>query len=194
MPTYLMCVTYESNVSVFSSKWNDLHAWNNCSLVLPILEYCCLNWFCNPIKSMFIGLNDSYHTLASTNVKQTCCTLRPSWNACVSIQSFILRRCASTSSSGLPVIYVSLITYLKLACEKSHKNDAIRIPLSFWIPDEPPMLYTAVLVVHYFNISSFRVLILYIYSLLYISAHLQDLLIQNLKFLIMIFNDSYLQC
>ena len=26
----------------------------------------------------------------------------PSWNACASIQSFILRRCASASSSGLP--------------------------------------------------------------------------------------------
>ena len=52
---------------------------------------------------MFIGLSDSYHKPDSpTNVKQKHWTLTPSWNACVSIQSFILRRCVSTSSSGLP--------------------------------------------------------------------------------------------
>ena len=55
---------------------------------------------------MFIGLSDSYHSLASpTNVTQKCWTMTPSWNACMSIQSFILRRCASASSSGLPAKY-----------------------------------------------------------------------------------------
>ena len=63
---------------------------------MPILEYCCLNWFCKLIQSTFIGLSDSYHNLASpTNVKQKHWT--------VSIQSFILKRCASASSSGLHV-------------------------------------------------------------------------------------------
>ena len=57
----------------------------------------------NPIQSTLIGLNDSNHNLASpTNVKQKSWTLTPSWNVCVSIQSFILRRCASASSSGFP--------------------------------------------------------------------------------------------
>ena len=37
-----MQVTYVSIVSVFSMKLKDLHAWNNCSLLLHILEYCCL--------------------------------------------------------------------------------------------------------------------------------------------------------
>ena len=43
--TCLMCVTYASIVSVFASKGKDHHAWNKCSLVLLILEYCCLNKF-----------------------------------------------------------------------------------------------------------------------------------------------------
>ena len=34
-------------VSVFSSKVNYLHAWNNCSHVLSNFEYLCLNKFCN---------------------------------------------------------------------------------------------------------------------------------------------------
>ena len=50
-----------------------------------------------------MGLRDSYHKPASpTHVKQKHWTLITSWNAFVSIQSFILRRFASTSSSGLP--------------------------------------------------------------------------------------------
>ena len=50
-----------------------------------------------------MGLNDSYHNLAyPTNVKQNLWTLTPSWNAWVSIQSFILSRCVSASSSGFP--------------------------------------------------------------------------------------------
>ena len=95
--------TYESNVSVFSSKWTDCHVWNSCSLVFPIFEYCCLNWFCKPWQSTFIGLRDSYHNLASpTNDWQNLWTFPPSWNWCVSIQSFILSRCASAYSSGFP--------------------------------------------------------------------------------------------
>ena len=73
-------------------------------LVLPTLEYCCLNWFCNPFKSKTIGLSTSYHNLASpTNLKQNIWTFTPSWNECVSIQSLVLRRWASASSSGLPM-------------------------------------------------------------------------------------------
>ena len=46
---------------------------------MPNLEYCCLNWFCNPFESKAIGLNDSYHNFASpTNVKQNHWTLAPS--------------------------------------------------------------------------------------------------------------------
>ena len=94
---------YAPNSSVFSSKWKDLHTWNNCSLVFSILEYCCLIWFCNPFQSKAIGLTDSYHNLASpSNVKQNLWTFKPSWNAWVLIQSLVLRRCASASSSGLP--------------------------------------------------------------------------------------------
>ena len=94
---------YASIVSLFSSKWNDLHAWNNCSLVLPILEYCCLNMCCNSSQSVFISLSDSYHNLASpTKVKQNLCTFKWSWKSCVSTQSLVLSRCASASSSSLP--------------------------------------------------------------------------------------------
>ena len=90
-------------VSAFSSKLNDLHAWNNCSLVLPILEYCWLNTFCKLSHSAFISLSDSYHNLAyPTKVKQNLCTLTLSGKSCVSIQSFVLSKWASTSSSGLP--------------------------------------------------------------------------------------------
>ena len=71
---------------------------------MPILEYCCLNLFCNPFQSKAIGLNDSYHNLASpTNVKQNYWTVTPSGKAWVSIQSLVLWRCVSTSLSGLPV-------------------------------------------------------------------------------------------
>ena len=98
-----MCVTYECNVSVCSSKWKDLHTWNICSLVFPIFEYCCLIWFCKPNQCTYIYLWDSYQNLASpTNVRQNLWTFTPSWNWYMSIQSFILSRCASASSSGFP--------------------------------------------------------------------------------------------
>ena len=52
---------------------------------------------------MFISLSDSYHNLASpTKVKQNVCTLTWSGTSCVSIQSFVLSKCPSASSSGLP--------------------------------------------------------------------------------------------
>ena len=54
-------------------------------------------------ESTTIGLSGSGHSLASqTNVKQTLWTLTPSWNACVSIQSFVLCRWASACSFVLP--------------------------------------------------------------------------------------------
>ena len=55
--------TYASIVSVFSSKLKDLHTWNDCSLVFPILEYCYLSKFCNSCQSTFTGSNDWYHNL-----------------------------------------------------------------------------------------------------------------------------------
>ena len=71
--------------------------------MFPISEYCCQNCVCKPFQSKVIGLSDSYHNLASPNkVKQNLWTLPPSGNAWVSIQSFVLRRCASTSLSGFP--------------------------------------------------------------------------------------------
>ena len=52
---------------------------------------------------MFMGLKDSYHDLATpTNGEQNCWIFTPSQNACVSIQSFILSKCASASSLGFP--------------------------------------------------------------------------------------------
>ena len=66
--------------------------------MLPIFEYCCLNWFCRPCHSTLIGHKDSYHNLASpTNVRQNLWALKPSWNWFVFIQSFILSKRASTS-------------------------------------------------------------------------------------------------
>ena len=57
----------------------------------------------NPIQSTLIGLNDSYHNLASpTNVRQKHWTLTPSGNECVYIQLFVLSLCASASSSDFP--------------------------------------------------------------------------------------------
>ena len=98
-----MQVTYGSTVSVFSSKLKDLLAWNNCSLVLPILEYCCLNKFCNPCQSTLIGSNEWYNILASPNsVKQNLWTLTPSTKFCAFIQSLVQSRCAFVSSSGFP--------------------------------------------------------------------------------------------
>ena len=70
---------------------------NNCSLVLPIFEYYCLNWCYNPCQSTFKGLKESPHNLAHHNL----CTFTPSGNWWVSIQSFILSKYASASSSGL---------------------------------------------------------------------------------------------
>ena len=84
-------------------KGNDLHAWKSCSIVLPILEYCCLKLFCKPTQSTFISLSNSHHKLASpVKAKQNLCTLMWSWNLCVFIQSFVLSKPASASSSGLP--------------------------------------------------------------------------------------------
>ena len=93
--------TYASMVSVFSSKLKDLHAWNNCSLVFPILENCCLNKFCTSCQSTFIGSNDWYHNLTSANnVRQNLWTFTPLTKWCAFIQSFEQSRCASASSSG----------------------------------------------------------------------------------------------
>ena len=78
-----------------------LHAWNSCSLVLPILKYCCPNEFCSPSHSAIISLKDLYHSLATPiSVRQNLCTSSFSQNICVSIQSFILGKWASASSSG----------------------------------------------------------------------------------------------
>ena len=99
--TCLMWVTYASFVSVFSSKLKDLHTWNNCSLVLPILEYCCLNKFCNPCQSTFIDCSDWYHNLVSPNsVRQNLWTLTLSMKWCSFIQSLVWSRCPSAFSSG----------------------------------------------------------------------------------------------
>ena len=90
-------------VSELSSKLKDLHAWNNCSHVLPTLEYHCLNRFCNSGQSTFIGSNEWYHSLASpNNVRQNLWTLTPSPKQCAFIQSFEWSRCTSASSSGFP--------------------------------------------------------------------------------------------
>ena len=95
------------SVSIYSlsfptTETTSMHG-NNCSLVLPILEYCSLNTFCKSSHSAFIGLSDSYHNIASpTKVKQNLCTFMLSRKSCVSIQSFVLSKWASASSSGLP--------------------------------------------------------------------------------------------
>ena len=66
-----------------------------------MFSYCCLNSVCILFQSKTIGLHDSYHNLAfPTKVKQNLWTLTPSRNAWVSIQSLVLRKCASTHSSG----------------------------------------------------------------------------------------------
>ena len=68
-----------------------------------ILEFCCLKINCKPTQSVFIGLSDSHHNLASpTKVKQNLCSFNQFQKSCVSIQLFILSKCASTSPSGLP--------------------------------------------------------------------------------------------
>ena len=71
--------------------------------MLPNFEYCCLKCSWNPVKSTSIGLKVSYHNLASpVRVKQNLCTSASYGKLCVSIQSFILNKCAIASSSGLP--------------------------------------------------------------------------------------------
>ena len=90
-------------MSIFSSNLNVLQAWNSCSGVFPIFEYCHLNLFCKVGQSSSNGASDSYHNLASPiNVKQKHLTLSPSGKLCASIQSLLLRRWDSASSSGLP--------------------------------------------------------------------------------------------
>ena len=70
---------------------------------VTIFEYYCLNEFCKPAQSAFIVLKDSYHNLTSpVIIKQNLWTLLSSWNLWMSIQSFVLSKCASTSSSGFP--------------------------------------------------------------------------------------------
>ena len=77
--------------------------WNNCSLVLPNFEYCLLNWFSYSCHVITIGSNKAYHNLDSPiSVKQNLQTFTPSGKSCVFIQSFVLNKWASTSSSGLP--------------------------------------------------------------------------------------------
>ena len=50
-----------------------------------------------------MGLNVSYHNLASlVRVKQNLCTFATSGRLCISIQSFVVNKWTSTSSSGLP--------------------------------------------------------------------------------------------
>ena len=90
-------------VSVFSSKLKDLHAWNNCSQVLPTFEYLCLNKFCNSGQSTFIGSREWYHNLAShNNVRLNLWTFTPWTKQCIFIQSFEQIRCTYASSSGFP--------------------------------------------------------------------------------------------
>ena len=96
---------WHRNLLFLNFYWSGMISttWNNCSLVFPISEYCCLNCVWEPFQSTAIGLSDAYYNLASpTNVKQNLWTLMPSGKAWVSIQSLVLRRCASTSSSGFP--------------------------------------------------------------------------------------------
>ena len=106
-------------MSVFSSSLNVLQAWNSCSgVILPIFKYCHLNLFCNLGQSSSNGASDSYHNLAlPVHVKQKHLFLSPSGKLCASIQSLVLSRWDSASSSGLPensdfFPYPILINYL----------------------------------------------------------------------------------
>ena len=84
-------------------KLKNLQAWNNCSLVLLILEFCCLNKFFNLCQSTFIGSNDWYHNLSSPNsVKQNLWTVSPSPKWCAFIQSLVQSKWDSPCSSGFP--------------------------------------------------------------------------------------------
>ena len=90
-------------MSIFSSNLNVLQAWNSCLGVLPILEYCHLNLFCNAGQSSSNRASDSYHSLTSPiSVMQKHLTFSPSGKLCASIQSLVLRRGYSASSSDLP--------------------------------------------------------------------------------------------
>ena len=100
-------------VSEFSSYWNNLHTWNNCSHVLPNFEYCCLKHSCIPVQSTSIGLKVSYHNPASpVRVKQNLCTFASSGKLCVSIQSVVLNKCSITTSSGLYYISHSVVNLM----------------------------------------------------------------------------------
>ena len=101
--TCLKCVIYESNVfyAFVKMKWSPCMKELFSHITYFWILY--LNWFCKPCQSLFIGLRDSYHNLASpNNVRQNLWNFTPSWNWCVFIQLFILSRCASASSSGFP--------------------------------------------------------------------------------------------
>ena len=47
-------------MSVFSLNLNVLQAWNSCLGVLPILEYCYWNLFCNAGQSSSNGANINF--------------------------------------------------------------------------------------------------------------------------------------
>ena len=69
----------------------------------PILEYWFLSLVCNSGHIITTGSNVAYQFLASpTKVKQNLWTFTASGKSCVVIQSLVLNKCASTSSSGLP--------------------------------------------------------------------------------------------
>ena len=91
-------------VSIFSSKLNDLHAWNNCVHVLPTFEYLCLTKFCNSGQViLFKGSRDWNNNLASSsNVRQNIWAFTPSTKWWAFIQSFEQSKCPSASSSGFP--------------------------------------------------------------------------------------------
>ena len=116
-------------MSVFSSNFNVLQAWNSCSGVLPIFEYCHLNLFCKAGQLSSKRDNDSYHSLVlPVNINQKCLTLTSSVKLCASIQSLVLRRCDSASSSGLPensgwfLSYPILVKYLRGRCYQTNGN------------------------------------------------------------------------
>ena len=71
---------------------------------VSFFECCNLNLFCKVGQSSSNGASDSYHNLASLiNVKLKCLiTLSPSGKLYASIQSLVLRRWDSASSSDLP--------------------------------------------------------------------------------------------
>ena len=71
--------------------------------MFPNFEYCCQKWSCNAAQCNCAVPKVSYHNLASAvRVKQNLLTLASAGKLWVSIQSLVLRRCASASSSGFP--------------------------------------------------------------------------------------------